>query len=129
MSESDLLYSAYLNHYPDDAVMRFDYATLLRKNGRQTDGIEQYNQALRVLPDFAHAYIGIATAYKAIGKYPDALQAYSKAFEIEPEWLTAGNINREYGFALVANGEDQKAEEVFSALLGNPEHRRTGCDR
>jgi len=126
VSESDLLYSAYLSHYPDDAMMRFDYATLLRKNGRETEGIEQYNQALRVLPDFAHAYIGIATAYKRLGRYPDALQAYSKAFEIEPQLLTSGNINREYGFALVGNGEHQKAEQVFSALLEKPESRENG---
>jgi DNA-binding winged helix-turn-helix (wHTH) protein/tetratricopeptide (TPR) repeat protein len=126
VSEADLLYSAYLNHYPDDAVMRFDYATLLRKNGRETDGIEQYNQALRVLPDFAHAYIGIATAYKRLGRYPDALQAYSKAFEIEPQLLSSGNINREYGFALVANGEGDKAQQVFSVLLDKPETRENG---
>jgi len=98
----------------------------VRKNGHEIDGIEQYNQALRVLPDFAHAYIGIATADKAIGKYPDALQAYSKAFEIEPQLLTSGNINREYGFSLVANGEGDKAQQVFSALLDKPETRENG---
>jgi len=57
---------------------------------------------------------------------PTALQAYSKAFEIDPQWLTAGNVNREYGLALVANGEDQKAEQVFSALLAKPETRQNG---
>ena len=35
-------------------------------------------------------------------------------------------MNREYGFALVANGEEQKAEEVFSALLTKPETRENG---
>jgi len=115
-----------LNRYPDDTVMRFDYANLLRKNDRKADAIAQYKQVLRVAPDFAHAHIGIATAYKSLGKYPDALQAYSKAFEIEPQFLTSGNINREYGFALVANGEDQKAEQVFSALLAKAETRQNG---
>jgi DNA-binding winged helix-turn-helix (wHTH) protein/tetratricopeptide (TPR) repeat protein len=125
-SEANLLFRAYLDHYPDDSVMRFDYANLLRKNDRQTDAIEQYKQVLRVAPDFAHAYVGIATAYKNLNNYPAALQAYSKAFEIDQEWLIAGNINREYGFALVANGEDQKAEQVFSALLAKPETRQNG---
>jgi DNA-binding winged helix-turn-helix (wHTH) protein/tetratricopeptide (TPR) repeat protein len=126
VSEADLLFRAYLDRYPDDSVMRFDYANQLRKNERQTDAIEQYQQVLRVAPDFAHAYIGIATAYRSIENLPAALQAYSKAFEIDPQWLTAGNINREYGFALVANGEDQKAEQVFSALLAKPEIRQNG---
>ncbi len=126
VSEADLLYIAYLRHYPDDAVMRFDYAQLLRKNGRQQDAIEQYHQALRVLPDFAHAYVGIATAFKELNNFPAALQAYAKAFEIDPQWLTTGNINREYGFSLVANGEADKAQKVFSALLDKPETRENG---
>jgi DNA-binding winged helix-turn-helix (wHTH) protein/tetratricopeptide (TPR) repeat protein len=126
LGEAVGLYHAYLDRYPDDSVMRFDYANLLRKDGRQLDGIEQYNEVLRVLPDFAHADIGIATAYKSLGKYPDALQAYAKAFELEPRWLTSGNINREYGFALVANGETDKAQQLFSALLDNPESRENG---
>ena len=126
VGEADLLFRAYLDRYPDDSVMRFDYANLLRKNERETDAIEQYEQVLRVAPDFAHAYVGIATAYKSLNNFPAALQAYSKAFEIDPQWLTAGNVNREYGFALVSNGEDQKAEQVFTALLNNAETRENG---
>jgi DNA-binding winged helix-turn-helix (wHTH) protein/tetratricopeptide (TPR) repeat protein len=126
VNEADLLFGAYLDRYSDDSVMRFDYAQLLRKNNRENDAIEQYKQVLRVAPDFAHADIGIATAYKSLQNYPAALEAYSKAFEIDPQWLTAGNVNREYGFALVANGEDQKAEQVFSALLAEPETRQNG---
>ena len=126
VSEADFLFRAYLDRYPDDTVMRYDYANQLRKNGRQPDGIEQYQEVLRIAPDFAHAYIGIATAYKSIENLPAALQAYSKAFEIDPQWLTSGNVNREYGFALVANGDDQKAEQVFSALLAKPETRENG---
>ena len=125
-SEADVLFRAYLERYPDDSAMRFNYANQLRSNDRQIDAVEQYKQVLRVAPDFATAYVGIATAYKTLGKYPDALQAYSKAFEIEPQWLISGSINREYGFALVANGEDQKAEQVFSALLAKPETRENG---
>jgi tetratricopeptide (TPR) repeat protein/DNA-binding winged helix-turn-helix (wHTH) protein len=126
VSDADLLYRAYFSRYPDDAVMLFDYANLLRMNGRPQDAIEQYKQALRLMPDFGHAYVGLATAYKALDQYPDALKAYSKAFELEPQWLTAGNVNREYGFALVANGEDKKAEQLFSALLEKPETRENG---
>jgi eukaryotic-like serine/threonine-protein kinase len=126
VSDADLLYRAYFSRYPDDAIMLFDYANLLRMNGRQQDAIEQYKQAIHLMPDFGHAYVGLATAYKSLGQYPDALKAYSKAFDLEPQWLTAGNVNREYGFALVANGEDKKAEQLFSALLEKPETRENG---
>jgi DNA-binding winged helix-turn-helix (wHTH) protein/tetratricopeptide (TPR) repeat protein len=126
VTEADVLFRAYLDRYPDDSAMRFNYGNLMRDNDRPADAIEQYKQVLRIVPDFAHAYIGIATAYKRLGNFPAGLQAYSKAFEIEPQWMTAGNINREYGFALVANGEDQKADQVFSALLAKPETREKG---
>lgn len=79
-----------------------------------------------MIPDFGHTYIGLATAQKTLGNYPKAVEAYSKAFEIDPHWLVAGNVNREYGFTLVANREDEKAEQVFSALLAKPETRENG---
>jgi DNA-binding winged helix-turn-helix (wHTH) protein/tetratricopeptide (TPR) repeat protein len=126
VDEANELFRQYLNRYPDDATMRFNYATLLRKHNRQPEAIEQYAQAIRVIPDFARAYIGIATVYKSLGNYPKALEAYAKAFEIDPHWLTAGNVNREYGFTLVANGQDEKAEQVFSSLLAKPETRENG---
>ena len=126
VNEADQLFLLYLNSYPDDTTMRVNYATLLRKNGRNQEAIEQLQQVLQLAPDYAGAYIGIATANKGLANYPAALQAYAKAFAIEPNWLTAGNINREYGFALVANGEDQKAEQVFTALLAKPDTRENG---
>lgn len=128
VDEAEGLFRAYLNQYPDDSVMRFAYANLLRSSGinRQADAIDQYNQVHRLAPDFAQAYIGMATALRNLGKYPDALQAYSKAFEIDPKWLTSGNVGREYGFTLVANGEGAKAEKVFTDFLAKPETRESG---
>jgi eukaryotic-like serine/threonine-protein kinase len=120
------LFGGYLARYPDDAAMRFDYANLLRGNQSEADAVEQYKEVLRGAPDFAHAYLGMATAYKMMRRYPEALQAYSKAFEIEPALLPSGNAAREYGFTLVANGQGEKAEEVFRGLLANPESRERG---
>jgi DNA-binding winged helix-turn-helix (wHTH) protein/tetratricopeptide (TPR) repeat protein len=125
-SDADLLYRNYLNEYPDDVSIRFSYANLLRGAKRESDAIEQYNEVLRTAPDFAHAYLGLATTYKTLNDIPKALQAYSKAFEIDPEWLTRANLNREYGFTLVLNGEDQKAEQVFSQMLAQPKTRENG---
>jgi eukaryotic-like serine/threonine-protein kinase len=126
LNDSDRLVSAYLDRYPDDAPMRFDYANLLRAHQRQAEAIEQYTQVLRLMPDYTHAYIGIATTYKTLGNYPQALQAYAKAFEIDPQWVAKGNISREYGFTLVANGESDKAQQVFTGLLANPATQENG---
>lgn len=124
--EADQLFRTYLSRYPDDATMRYDYAHLLREHAGASEAVEQYKETLRVMPHFAYAYIGIAIAYKGLNSYPQALQAYLKAFEIDPQLLTNGVVNREYGFTLVANGEDEKAEQVFSALLADPKTRENG---
>jgi DNA-binding winged helix-turn-helix (wHTH) protein/tetratricopeptide (TPR) repeat protein len=126
LDEAVRLFSAYLNRYPDDSVMRYDYGNLLRVNGRYRESIEQYEQAARVAPNFANIYINLATAYKALGEYAEALREYEKAFALEPQFLSVDNLNREYGFTLVANGEDQKAEQVFTALLAKQQTQESG---
>ncbi len=123
---ADAYYRLYLEHYPDDWQALSDYARLLRMHQRQEEAITRYQEILRVAPDDATTYVEMATAYKTLGKLPEALHAYSEAFRLRPQWLTTGNTNREYGFALVANGEDEKAQEVFSALLGDPKTKESG---
>ncbi|MGC1186375.1 MAG: winged helix-turn-helix domain-containing protein [Candidatus Acidiferrales bacterium] len=120
------LYELYLYQYPNDWNMLLSYAHLLRMHGHAPEAIKQYQQVLRVAPDDASTYVELATAYSDLHDFPNALHAYSQAFQLEPELLTAGNTNREYGAALVDAGQPQKAEQVFSALLAEPESRENG---
>ena len=126
VNEAATLYQAYLKQYPDDWSMLKDYAHLLRMHGRAQETIQQYQEILRVAPDDASTYLEMATAYSDLHDFPNALRAYSQAFHLEPELLTAGNTNREYGAALVDDGQTKKAEQVFSALLTKPETRENG---
>jgi eukaryotic-like serine/threonine-protein kinase len=126
VEEADSLYRAYLASYPDDWVMLRDYANLLRLHGREAEAIEQHKRILAIAPDDANTWIEMATAYAVLENYSAAVQAYSHAFQIAPDWLAAGNINREYGKALVGNGEEQKAIAVFSDLLEKPGKREDG---
>lgn len=126
VNSAESLYSVYLEKYPDDWQVLSGYARLLRTNGRQQEAIAQYEKMMRVAPDDARTLVEIATANQSLGKVPEALRAYSDAFKINPQWLTTGNINREYGFTLVENGEDEKAGQVFSALLADTKTRETG---
>jgi DNA-binding winged helix-turn-helix (wHTH) protein/tetratricopeptide (TPR) repeat protein len=126
VNSAESLYRVYLEKYPDDWQVLSGYARLLRTNGRQREAIVQYEKMMRVAPDDARTLVEMATAYQSLGKVPEALRAYSDAFKINPQWLTTGNINREYGFTLVENGEDEKAGQVFSALLADTKTRETG---
>jgi len=124
--EADALYRAYLSRYPDDWSMLSDYARLLRRHGRAPEAIAQYKEILRVAPDDAKTYIEMATAYRTLDESPQALQAYAQGFQLDPHWLVAGDTSREYGFLLIQNGEEQKAQQIFSGMLEKPETRESG---
>ncbi|HKM90770.1 MAG TPA: tetratricopeptide repeat protein, partial [Candidatus Acidoferrales bacterium] len=119
-NEAVPLYKAYLESYPNDWSVHLNYARFLRLHSREPEAIEQYEQILRIAPDDAKAYIELATTYKVLGQFQKALDAYGQAFRLEPGWLTSGNINREYGFTLVAMGGDDKAIQAFTAMLAQP---------
>jgi DNA-binding winged helix-turn-helix (wHTH) protein/tetratricopeptide (TPR) repeat protein len=126
LGDADALYRSYLGRYPDDWAMLSDYALLLRRHGRAPEALAQYKEILRVAPEDAKTYIEMATAYRTLNQVPQALQFYAQAFQLDPYWLVAGDTSREYGFLLVRNGEDQKAEQIFTAMLDKPETRESG---
>jgi DNA-binding winged helix-turn-helix (wHTH) protein/tetratricopeptide (TPR) repeat protein len=120
------LYARYLSRYPDDLGAHYNYARLLRMHGRQQEGIAQDREIVRIAPTDARAFVDMATAYKTLGNFPEALSAYARAFQLEPTWLSVPNVNQEYGFTLVANGEEEKAKQAFAKLLENPKTRAAG---
>ena len=124
--DADVLYRTYLSQYPDDWSMLSDYALLLRRHERAPEAIAQYKQLIRVAPDDAKTYVEMATAYRTLNQVPEALSAYAEGFRLDPHWLTTGDTAREYGFLLIQNGEDKKAEQIFSGMLDKPETRESG---
>jgi DNA-binding winged helix-turn-helix (wHTH) protein/tetratricopeptide (TPR) repeat protein len=126
IGDADALYRSYLSRYPDDWNMLSDYALLLRRHGRAPEAIAQYKEILTVAPDDAKTFVEMATAYRTLNQVPQALQSYAQAFQLDPQWLVAGDTSREYGFLLVQNGEDQKAEQIFTSMLDKPETREGG---
>ena len=125
VEEANSLYRAYLASYPEDWSMLRDYANLLRSHGHQNEAIEQRKRILAIAPDDGGTWIEMATAYATL-EISRCGPGLSRAFEIAPDWLSAGNINREYGLALVGNGEEQKAIAIFSDLLTKPDKRENG---
>ncbi|HTU36012.1 MAG TPA: winged helix-turn-helix domain-containing protein [Candidatus Acidoferrum sp.] len=126
VNEAAALYRSYLARYPDDWSMLLNYARLLRLHGHADEAIAQYQQILRVAPDDAKTYIEMATAYRKLNKLPESLAAYAAAFKIDPHQVYAGNVGREYGAALIADGEDQKAMQIFDEQSANSEMREDG---
>jgi DNA-binding winged helix-turn-helix (wHTH) protein/tetratricopeptide (TPR) repeat protein len=124
--DADRLYRIYLQRYPDDWAMLGDYARLLRTNGHADEAIDQYKAMLRVVRNDARTELELATAYKTLGRFQEAIGAYTQAFQFDPSIMTAGDVSREYGMALILNGEMPKAEAVFTSMLSNQSTRESG---
>jgi DNA-binding winged helix-turn-helix (wHTH) protein/tetratricopeptide (TPR) repeat protein len=125
-NEADRLYQAYFERYPDDWTMLGNYARLLRTHGRADEAIDRYKEMLRVVPNDARTVLELATAYKTLGRFQEAVGAYTQAFQIDPSIMTTGDVSREYGMALIQNGEIPKAEAEFTSLLSNQSTRESG---
>lgn len=113
------LYRLYLDRYPGDFAAQVSYARLLRMHGHADEAIPRYRQLIRQQPDDDTLWIELATAHSRLGQWNSAIEAYEKAFAIDPARMLVSNINTEYGFTLVCAGNDAKAAQVFSAMLGN----------
>lgn len=124
--DADRLYQIYLKRYPDDWGILSNYARLLRTHGHADQAIGQYKEIQRVAPDDARTDVELATTYKTLGRFQDAIGAYTQAFQINPLYLTSGDVSREYGMALIQNGDEKKAEELFTSQLGDPKTREGG---
>ncbi len=119
-------YRLYLSIYPDDAVARYVYATMLMLNQRPDAAIEEFKEVIRIAPSYAPAYINLATTYKKLDRPQEALPYYAKAFELERTFLSTATINHEYAFTLVAAGNLSKAREVTRLAFDNPDLKSSG---
>src|SRR5207302_216285 len=106
--------------------MRENFAYLLMQHGQYEEAIEQYQQVLRITRNNALAWIDLATSESGAGKPSEALQHYGEAFKLEPTWITSGNLNHEYGFALVMGGNESEARKVFELALAKPDLKAKG---
>ncbi len=114
------LYETFVRSYPDAIAQRFNLGNIFRDHKEYEKAIEQYQEALRIDPGYAAACINLATCYSSLHRTQEALKSYARAFELEPSWITGGNLNHEYAFALVEAGEPEKARQVVTKALSTP---------
>lgn len=120
-SDAMALYRTYLEQYPGDWVARYGYARLLRMHGHASESVPMYQQLARMQPDDPGLYIELATAYCDLAQWQQAVQTYEKAFALDPHMMSVSSTNRAYGFTLMQLGQNEKAIQVFSSLLSDPD--------
>jgi protein O-mannosyl-transferase len=82
--------------------------------GRDTDAIEEYQQAIKIKPDYAEAYYNLGNIYAKLGRYTEAIEAYKQAIRIKPnDAETHNNLGVAYGKL----GRLQDAAEAYKQAI------------
>ncbi len=97
----------------------------LADQGKVSDAIEQYRQAIQIKPDYAEPYnfLGVELWNIALakqGKMDEAVENFERALQIKPDYADAHN---NLGLALAGQGKlDQAVEHYDRALQIKPDY-------
>ena len=78
------------------------------------EAIDDFNEAIRLVPDFANAFNNRGVAYRNMGDLDRAVADYDQAIRIKPDYIAAF-YNR--GLALADKREYRRAISDFTAVL------------
>ncbi|MGO9246694.1 MAG: tetratricopeptide repeat protein [Verrucomicrobiia bacterium] len=93
-------------------------ANALLGQGKTTEAVAQYQEALRINPNFVDAHFDLGNALRQAGEFEEAVRQYQQVLEIDPEYAEAyGN----WGYALARLGRMSEAIGQYEkALKINP---------
>jgi tetratricopeptide (TPR) repeat protein len=86
----------------------------LLQAGRMQEGIEHYEQALRIEPDFAEAHNNLGIALLQLGNVAEAVGQYEQALRIKPDFADA---HSNLGDALLRLGKVAEAIGYYEQAL------------
>ena len=95
-------------------MMHNNLASSLDKEGKITEAIDHYNEAIRLKPDYAYAYNKRASLYVRLGQYQLAINDYNEAIRLKPDYANAYN-NR--GSAYSRLGQYQLAIKDYNEAI------------
>jgi TolA-binding protein len=91
----------------------------LERQGRLTDALRHYFEALRIKPDYAEAPYNMGNVLMRQGRLKEALRHYSEALRIKPDYADAHN---NLGVALARQGRLKEAiSHFYEALRVKPD--------
>jgi tetratricopeptide (TPR) repeat protein len=88
------------------AEAHYDLGNLLLHEGKKTEAIAQYEQALRLRPEYAEAHNSLGIGLERLGQTPQAVEQFEQAIRIKSDYSEAYN---NLGSALDRLGRVQEA--------------------
>ena len=90
----------------------------LRKQGKWSEAILEYNKALTVCPDDEHLHYNIAMAHAEGKQHDKAAEAMEKALELDPDLHTSeAVVSYNIGLVFLRNNEKRKAKHYLEFAL------------
>jgi len=96
------------------AESHYNLGSVLVRQGRIGEGIDQYQRALRLRPDYAAAHNNLAIVLFGQGKVNEAMAHWEQALRIDPDYADADS---NLGLALTQLGNIQGAIEQYKQAL------------
>jgi tetratricopeptide (TPR) repeat protein len=105
---------------PDVWMAHNNLGIVLENQGRQSEAIEHYKEALRLKPDYVEAHNNLGFALSQVGKPDEAIRQYEEALRIDPDDVEAHN---NLGNALLQMGKlDEAIKQYEEALRTKPDY-------
>jgi len=89
----------------------YKYGLILAEEGRNTDAVKAFRQAIGIKPDWAEAHSLLGSALSQAGELREAEQELRKAVQIKPDYAEGWNYLGEF---LKAGGKEKEAQEAFA---------------
>ena len=98
----------------ENSVAHYNLGYALSAEGKTTDAIEQFKQALQINPDYAEGQNNWGNALASQGKVTEAIEHYERALQINPDYAEGHN---NLGLALAGQGKLDEAVQHYDRAL------------
>lgn len=95
------LFGRTLQVTKDNYLMQNNLGVTLFEEGKITEALDRYDEAIRIKPDYADAYYNRGNAYARLISHQTAIENYNKAISLKPDYVQAylarGNTHARLG--------------------------------
>jgi len=104
----------------------YEVGTALLAMGRDQEAIDEYYQALRIMPDYGEPHNNLGVAFDRLGRAPEAIGQYEQALRFNPDYTEA---HYNLGSTLLQVGQLHEAIEQFKeAVRLKPDDAEAHCN-